>query len=66
MSNTRNPTPEDLKIIANRYALTQTYLQQDYVKNDKVLDAAFREANKDLANMLQRAGVAPTVPPPGK
>jgi hypothetical protein len=57
LSNTRNPTPEDLKIIAQRYALTQTYLQQDYVKNDKLLGAAFREADKDLANMLQRAGV---------
>jgi len=59
LSNARNPTPEDLKIIANRYALTQTYLQQDYVKNDKVLNAAFLEANKDLANMLQRAAPKP-------
>jgi hypothetical protein len=64
LSNTRNPTPEDLKILAQRYALTQTYFQQDYVENDKVLDAAFREADKDLANMLQRAGVPlPTTPP---
>jgi len=57
-SNRRNPTPEDLKIIASRYQLTQTYLQQDYVKNDKTLLAAFQEANKDLARMLERAGAA--------
>lgn len=57
LNNRRSPTPEDLKVIANRYALTQIYLQQDYVQNDKTLNAAFREANKDLGNMLQRAGV---------
>ena len=65
LSNRRNPTPEDLKVIANRYTLTQTYLQQEYVRNDKTLNAAFREANKDLANMLRRAGVSvPADTPP--
>ena len=65
LSNRRNPTPEDLKVIANRYTLTQTYLQQEYVQNDKTLNAAFREANKDLANMLRRAGVSvPADAPP--
>lgn len=64
LSNPRNPTPEDLKVIANRYALTQTYLQQDYVKNDKTLNAAFQEANKDLAKMLERAGATPPVKTP--
>ncbi len=66
LSNKRNPTAEDLKIIANRYALTQAYLQQDYVQNDKTLNAAFLEANKDLANILESAGVAPVAQPPGK
>jgi hypothetical protein len=59
LSDRRNPTPEDLKVIANRYALTQSYLQEDYVKNNKVLNDAFHEANKDLFNMLERAGVTP-------
>lgn len=65
-SNRRNPTAEDLKLIVNRYALTQSYLQQDYVKNDKLLNDAFHEANKDLANMLQRAGVTPPGGSPAK
>lgn len=56
LSSGRNPTSEDLKLIANRYALTQSYLQQDYVKNDKTLLAAFLEANQDLSRMLERAG----------
>ncbi len=64
LSNTRNPTPEELKIIANRYKLTQAYLQQDYVLNDKLLNAAFREADKDLRNMLQRAAAAGAAPAP--
>jgi hypothetical protein len=64
LSNKKAPTPEELKIIANRYALTQTYLQQDYVQNDKVLSAAFREADKDLRNMLQKAAAAAASPPP--
>ncbi len=63
LSNEKNPTPEDLQIIANRYAITQSYLQQDYVQNDKVLNAAFKEANKDLRNMLQKASTAPSSPP---
>jgi hypothetical protein len=58
LSNKKTPTPEDLKIITNRYALTQAYLQQDYVQNDKVLHAAFREADKDLRQMLERAPTA--------
>jgi hypothetical protein len=66
LSNRRNPTPEDLKIIAKRYELTQSYLQQDYVKNDKLLNEAFLEANKDLANLLQRAGVTLPGGPPSK
>jgi len=64
LSNKKAPTPEELKIIANRYALTQTYLQQDYVQNDKVLSAAFREADKDLRNMLEKAAAAAANPPP--
>lgn len=60
LSNRRNPNPEDLKLIANRFALTQSYLQQEYVKNDRTLLAAFQEANKDLGRMLERAR---TVPP---
>lgn len=55
LSNRKAPTPEDLKIIANRYALTQAYLQEDYVRNDKLLNAAFREADKDLRAMLDKA-----------
>jgi len=39
--------------------LTQSYLQTDYVQNDKILNAAFREADKDLRNMLQRAAAKP-------
>lgn len=62
ISNRKNPTPEDLKIVANRYALTQAYLEQPYVKNDQVLSAAFAEANKDLAKILQKAGVPPGQP----
>ncbi|MGC3961216.1 MAG: hypothetical protein QM813_25790 [Verrucomicrobiota bacterium] len=58
LSNRKTPTPEDLKIIANRYALTQAYLQQDYVQNDKTLNAAFHEANKDLGKMLEKANAA--------
>jgi hypothetical protein len=64
LESAKNPTPDDLKIIARRYALTQTYLQQDDVRRDVVLEAAFREAAKDLANMLQDAGVPlPATPP---
>ena len=64
LSNRRNPTPEDLKIIASRYALADAYLQQPYVQNDPVATAAFKEAQKDLAQMLQRAGaVVPPVKP---
>ncbi len=55
LSNRSAPTPEDLKIIANRYALTQAYLQEDYVRNDKILNAAFLEADKDLRAMLDKA-----------
>ncbi len=59
LANRRAPTAEDLKIIAKRYELTQAYLQQDYVINNKTLNAAFREADKDLFNLLQRAAAAP-------
>lgn len=61
LKNERNPTPEDLKIIAKRYELTQSYLQQQYVVNDRLLNAAFQEANRDLARMLQRANALPVV-----
>ena len=59
ISNGKNPTPDDLNIISRRYSLTQSYLQTDYVQNDKILNAAFREADKDLRNMLQRAAAKP-------
>lgn len=62
LSNKKTPTPADLELIANRYALTQAYLQQDYVQNDKVLNEAFREADKDLRNLLQRAAAAAANP----
>ena len=62
LSNKKTPTPEDLQMIANRYALTQAYLQQDYVQNDNVLNAAFREADKDLRQMLERAAAAAANP----
>jgi hypothetical protein len=55
LANRRAPTAEDLKIITRRYEITQAYLQQDYVINNKTLNAAFREADKDLGNLLQRA-----------
>lgn len=64
LSNKKNPSAADLEIIARRYELTQAYLQQDYVQNDKVLNAAFREADKDLRNLLQRAAAAAN-PSPG-
>lgn len=57
LSNRRNPTPDDLKIIANRYQLAQWYLQQSSVQNDPTFAAPFTEANKDLVNLLQRAGL---------
>jgi hypothetical protein len=57
LRNKKAPSPEDLQVIANRYALTQAYLQQDYVQNNKLLNEAFREADKDLRNMLQRSVV---------
>jgi len=51
---------------ANLLALTQAYLQQDYVQNDPVLNKASLEANKDLQKLLERgmaaaitAGAAP-------
>ncbi|MBI5802642.1 MAG: hypothetical protein HZA92_18205 [Verrucomicrobia bacterium] len=61
--NEKQPTPEDLKLIANRYALTQRYLQQDFVLNNKALLEGFREADKDLRNMLQRASAPPKPKP---
>jgi len=61
LSNRKNLSPADLDIVAKRYTLTQAYLQQDYVINNKTLNAAFREADKDLANMLQRAAAGNAV-----
>jgi len=66
LSNKKNPSAADLQIIARRYELTQAYLQQDYVQNDKVLLAAFREADKDLRNLLQKAAAAAANPSPAK
>ncbi len=62
ISNRKAPTPEDLQIITKRYEITQAYLQQDYVQNDRVLNAAFREADKDLRKLLERAAAAPAPP----
>jgi len=62
LSNKKNPSAADLEIIAKRYMLTQAYLQQDYVQSDKVLLAAFREADKDLRAMLQKAAAATANP----
>jgi len=59
LSNKKNPSAADLEIIARRYALTQAYLGQDYVQNDKVLNAAFREADKDLRSLLQQVVTTP-------
>jgi len=53
--NRKVPTPEDLPIVAQRYALTQAYLTKDYVQNDPLLNAAFREADKDLRHLLDAA-----------
>jgi hypothetical protein len=64
LNSTKTPTAEDLRVISERYALTQAYLQQEYVVGDKVLNAAFREADKDLRNMLQRAAAAAAAPAP--
>lgn len=61
--NEKKPTPEDLKLIANRYALTQRFLQQDFVLNNPALLEGFREADKDLRNMLQKAA-ATAIPKP--
>jgi hypothetical protein len=58
LSSKKNFSPADLKVIARRYELTQAYLQQDYVLADQTLNAAFHEADKDLAKMLQR-GLTP-------
>ena len=62
LSNKKVPSPADLQLAANRLALTQTYLQQDYVQNDPVLTKAFLEANKDLAKILERAAAAAANP----
>jgi hypothetical protein len=59
LANEKAPTPEDVKIMTRRYALTQAYLQTDYVRNDQLLSAGFLEANKDLGNMLKRAAANP-------
>jgi hypothetical protein len=53
LSNHRNPTPEDLIIIANRYELAKWYLQQPSVQNDPAATRGFNEASQDLARMLQ-------------
>ena len=69
LQNDKTPTTADLPIVANRLALTQAYLQQDFVRNDPMLNKAFLEANKDLQKLLERgtatainAGAAPAQP----
>ncbi len=57
LSSKKSPTAADLAIIAKRYAMTQAYLKEDYVQNDRLLNEAFREADKDLRNMLINAGL---------
>ena len=70
LQNDKTPTAVDLPVVARRLALTTAYLQQDYVRNDPLLNKAFLEANKDLQKLLERgtaaalaAGVAPGQPP---
>ena len=58
LQNDKTPTPADLPIVANRLSLTQAYLQQDFVRNDPVLNKAFLEANKDLQKLLERGTAA--------
>jgi hypothetical protein len=58
LQNDKTPTVADLPVVANRLALTQTYLQQDYVQNDPGLMKAFLEANKDLQKLLERGTAA--------
>ncbi len=53
-ANRKVLTPEDRRIADFRLGLTQAYLQQTWVQNDKTLSRAFAEANKDLAKMLER------------
>jgi hypothetical protein len=62
LQNDKTPTPTDLPIVANRLALTQSYLQQDYVRNDPALTKAFLEANKDLQKLLERGTAAAANP----
>ena len=50
-----NLTPADVPVVASRLALTETYLQQDYVLQDKGLSSAFLTANKDLRKLLEKA-----------
>lgn len=59
LSSKKSPTPDDLRLIAKRYELTQAYLQEDYVLNDRILNAAFLEADKDLRGMLEKAANPP-------
>jgi hypothetical protein len=56
--NDKIPTPADVPIIARRYELTQTYLQQDYVQQDPAISTAFLKAAKDLKKLLERAAAA--------
>jgi hypothetical protein len=62
LQNDKTPTPADVPIVANRLALTQSYLQQAYVQNDSLLSRAFLEANKDLQKLLDRAAAAAANP----
>jgi hypothetical protein len=57
--NRKTLTPTDLEVVANRYAITQEYLRQDYVTQNQTLNAAFLEADKDLRKMLEKATAAP-------
>jgi hypothetical protein len=62
LQNDKTPTPVDLPIVAKRLAITQAYLQQDYVRNDPALTKAFLEANKDLQKLLERGTAAAAKP----
>src|SRR5204863_8014245 len=57
-----NLTPADVPVVTSRLALTQTYLQQDYVLQDKELTSAFLTANKDLRKLLDKAAAAAANP----
>jgi hypothetical protein len=62
ISNGKNPTAQDLKLIEYRHALTEHHLTQPYVRESRPLLNGFLEANRDLAKMLERAATASPKP----